>query len=145
MRPPLRDLREEAFAQARALGLSPDEAAERAGFAGEPGAGKRLDGRLDIQTRILDIRAVWDRARGADLANTIVGLLDMAGGWTPNGPGAAMREARLARVEAHRLWQAHESGEGGAPALLTPRPEEPDLSEDEWIERYGASRADLPA
>jgi alkylation response protein AidB-like acyl-CoA dehydrogenase len=121
----------EAFARGRARGLNMTNAYGEAGYKHSRGAGSRLNKNPLVQMRIAELLIQRDALREARLEETIVALVTLARGADPKN-GAALREARAARLEAHRL--------GG---LLTQRRKAetweppPPMTEAEWEAKYG--------
>lgn len=101
--PILHNPRHEAFAQARAKGALLNDAYEDAGFAPDRAHASRLAGRDEVAARIAEIKAEQADMDAASPHNVIAALLRVAkNGQTQEGP-AALKEARLALLDAQRL------------------------------------------
>lgn len=99
----LQNSRYEAFAQARASGALLEDAYEDAGFAPDRGHASRLAAREEVAARIAEIKAELADLDGASTRNVIAALLRAAeGGRALEGP-AALKEVRLALLDAQRL------------------------------------------
>jgi len=130
--PRLNDARHEAFAQARARGMSRAAAQDAADLEPANAGAAHVDRRADVRARIAELRVTRDALRQADLEETVLGLLDLATRGD-HASAAARREARAARLEAHRLAERlARRGEQTAPETLPPP-----MSHAEWMATYG--------
>jgi hypothetical protein len=127
--PELNNPRHEAFARAWTGGVN--RRAARVAAGNSPGGFDRVDQRPAFKARMVELRVGRDALSNAGLEKTILALLDLAttGDQTT---AAARKEARAARLEAHRLSE-----------LLTRRretesydPSRP-MTEEEWDAKYG--------
>ena len=101
--PILHNPRHEAFAQARAKGALLNDAYEDAGFAPDRAHASRLAGRDEVAARIAEIKAERADADMGSRPKVIASLLQVAErGQSQDGP-AALKEARLALLDAQRL------------------------------------------
>lgn len=100
---PLRNLRREAFAQARAAGLTGAAAHERAGYAGRRDGASHLNKKAEVAARIKWLKARSAGTVGSDSESTIVRLLDMADD-ADLSTAAGVREAREALEDAWRRY-----------------------------------------
>ncbi len=121
----------EAFAQARVQGQTMTEAYLTAGYKPSRGAASRLNAKPPVRARIGELLIQREALRKARLEETIVALVAMADRADLTN-GAGLKEARAARLEAHRLC-----------ALLTQRRETEawtpprEMTEAEWDAKYG--------
>ncbi len=100
---PFADPKWEAFARHRARGLSAAAADREAGFKRSRGAAGGLARRPEVKARVAFLIEENRLAQAAALGPMIGRLLDVADAAdcaTPSG----LREARLARLEARRLY-----------------------------------------
>ena len=100
--PILENPRHEAFAQARAKGAGLDDAYEAAGFAPGNKHASRLALRPEVAERVMELRVKFD-AEGANDQAVIAALLRLAEASAALATPAAIKEARLTLMEAHRL------------------------------------------
>ena len=100
---PLNDPRREAFAWACAGGASRSAAYVEAGYKANRGNAAKLAARPTVAARIAELERLRDPAQRACLRDTIVGLINMADAANLKSAGS-LKEARVARVEANRLW-----------------------------------------
>ncbi len=107
--PILENARHEAFAQARARGVSPDQAYEDAGFVPGHNHASRLSMRPEIAERIAEIRAGLSHLDDARSHGVISALLRGAKASEATATAAALKEIRLTLLEAHRLHEGVES------------------------------------
>jgi len=124
----------EAFAQGRARGLNMTNAYVAAGYKHSRGAASRVNGKPLVKKRLEELLIQREALRKARLEETIVALVALAEGADLKS-GAGVKEARAARLEAHRLS-----------VLLTQRreaetcePDPPPMAKAEWIAKYGAA------
>ncbi len=121
----------EAYAQARARGLTLADAWRAGGQRRSRVARGRVDTRPEMHNRLDELRLERAALRKAQMEETIAALVAMAES-ADLKTGAGIKEARAARLEAHRLsavlTQRHE-----AEAWEPPRP----MSEAEWEAKYG--------
>ena len=94
----------EAFAQARAGGATWIKAYAQAGFEERPRHAYRLAGRRDVSERIDEIKRGRDPSERACLRDAITDLMAVADASVALKCAGGMKEARLARLEAYRLW-----------------------------------------
>jgi hypothetical protein len=99
----LENPRHEAFAQARARGVSPDQAYEDAGFVPGHNHASRLSMRPEIAERIAEVRAQLTHLDEARTHGVISALLRAAKASEATPTAAALKEIRLTLLEAHRL------------------------------------------
>jgi hypothetical protein len=135
--PPLPNQRHEDFAQGRARGLTQSAAYTLAGFAQNRGAGSRLEGRKAVKERVEELVAEAADIRKASLEATIIALLNSACIADELKTAVGVKEARLARLEAHRL-AGQLAARCEAAAWIPPRA----MTEAEWDAKYGP---DAPA
>lgn len=99
----LENTRHESFAQAVARGARVDQAYEDAGFAPGNDHGARLRARPEVAERIAELRAGQAHLADASAEAVIAALLRLTqAAERANSPGA-VREARLALLDAYRL------------------------------------------
>jgi phage terminase small subunit len=126
----LENPRWEAFAQARARSLNMTAAYKAAGYKTSRGAASRLNKKPPVEARLGELLVQREALREARIEETIVALVAMAAVADLKN-GAGLKEARAARLEAHRL--------GG---LLTQRQEEEAwtpprrMTTAEWVETF---------
>ena len=101
--PRLQDSQHETFAAARVAGSTQVTAYVTAGFADSKSGGCRLEKREAVKGRILELRQRADRLHRSGLEETIIDLMEMADHAATLTSAAAMKEARLTRLEANRL------------------------------------------
>jgi hypothetical protein len=127
------DQRLEDFARRRASGASQVAAAAGAGYRITGSSASKLARRADVAARIAELKGQTQAVKGAELAETIIALLALAKTCEGLKSATALKEARLARLEAHRLY--------GAMALKAlqadRRPRIVTLNEEEWTKKYG--------
>jgi hypothetical protein len=115
---PLADSRREAFALARAAGLSRIGAYRRAGYAPFRQAASRLARKPEVAARIAWLQAQEAKATGSDTETAIVRLLEMADG-ADLTTATGIREAREALAEARRVYielrRLRAAADGSAP------------------------------
>jgi len=130
--PELKNAGWEAFAQGYARGLSQKAAYVAAGYsAGSNSAPTRLFKRDCVKERIAELVAQHERLREASLEETILAMLVLATkGNLETAAGA--KEARTARLEAHRL-RSQLTARREAEAWTPPR----EMTEAEWEAKYG--------
>jgi hypothetical protein len=121
----------EAFAQACARGQSQKEAYVAAGYSARSNDGPvALFKREVVRQRIAELEGQNACLREANLEETILALLALAKADATTAAGA--REARVARLEAHRLaglLAARREAETWTPVR--------ELTEAEWDAKYG--------
>ena len=123
----------EAFAQGHARGLSQKDAYIAAGYSAKSNsAPTRLFRRQCVKDRIAELVAQHALLRAANLEETILALLSLATN-TELKTAAGAKEARTARLEAHRL-SSRLAAKREAEAWTPPR----EMTEAEWIAKYGA-------
>jgi len=130
--PALTDPRREAFARAFARCGNRAAAYRAAGFTGGRGAASKMAALAPVAARIAELAERRAKLERAGLEDTIADLLAMAAGADALNSAAAFKEARIARLEAHRLREtlaAREDDEA--------RPIERQLTQDEWNEQFG--------
>ncbi|HEV2364159.1 MAG TPA: hypothetical protein VGS12_08190 [Caulobacteraceae bacterium] len=134
---PLDDPRREAFAQALASGASVAEATREAGYAWR-GQGARL-----VRAPRMMARLAWLAARRSDLPGLIQTAVAIAGearslksaqGYT-SARGALEFAARLRAQGAAMTGPA--AGVRAAAAALPPNPLDLEISDQEWLARFG--------
>jgi hypothetical protein len=105
--PVLENPRHEAFAQARARGALLNDAYEDAGFAPDRSHANRLAGREDVAERVAELKAELRAEQagldGASPHKVIAALLEVAKNCQAQEGPAALKEARLALLDAQRL------------------------------------------
>jgi hypothetical protein len=101
--PILKNPRHEAFAQARAKGAVLEDAFEDAGFAPDRGHASRLAARDEVAERIAELKAEQAEIDGASTRSVIAALLRLAEGGQKLESPAALKEVRLALLDAQRL------------------------------------------
>jgi hypothetical protein len=128
----LPDPRQEAFAHAKARGLSARAAAREAGYARDGENGSKVARRPHVAARVVELAAENAELERAGLAPTIIELARLARLGEKLKTPAAVREARLARVEAHQLYERLR------PALdpVAEARKWDELSNDEWLLLY---------
>jgi len=127
--PELKNSRNEIFAQEWASGANRRAARVAAGYS--PGGFDRADHRPEFKARMAELRVRHDVLSNAGLEKTILALLDLATTGDQTS-AAARKEARAARLEAHRLnglLTRQREDESYEP----PRP----MTEEEWTAKYG--------
>lgn len=128
------DPRHEAFAQASAKGLNCGDAYVQAGFASDRSNASKLAKRKAVAERIAELEQLRDLTPQADLAHTVAALLRSAAGADTLKSAAGTREARLSRLEAHRLWDKLAMEE-----MRAARPIDRVLTSEQWAALYGPS------
>jgi hypothetical protein len=126
----------EAFAQARARGETVTQAWRSAGGKRSRGDRRRIGRRPPLTRRLAELHLQREALRKAHMEETIEALVAMADG-ADLTTGVGIREARAARLEAHRL-SALLARRHDAETWAPPRP----MTEAEWDARYGP---DAPA
>ena len=122
----------EAFVQERADGLNIIDAYVAAGHKRSRSAGSRVSKEPEVVKRLAELLIQREALCKARIEETIVALVAMAEGADLKS-GAGIKEARAARLEAHRLngllakRRAEEAWE-------PPR----EMTEAEWVAKYGA-------
>jgi hypothetical protein len=101
--PVLKNLRHEAFAQARAKGALLDDAYEDAGFVGGYGHGSRLASLPDVAERIAELRAGDATIDESSVQAVIAALLALAQSGKNLANASGLKESRLALLDASRL------------------------------------------
>jgi len=129
--PPLTDPRREAFARAVARGRTKAAAYVEAGYVANRSGGTRLTAMPGVAARIAELVAQREAADEASLATTILQLLALAKA-ANTATAAGAKEARLARLEANRLWETLERREEAES-----RPVERELTQAEWTAQFG--------
>jgi hypothetical protein len=134
--PQLRAPRQERFAQAQAKGLTQSAAYAEAGCKESRSGASAMAARPEVAKRIAELALQNERVRQCGLAETISGLMALAEKCAALTSAAAITEARLIRLEANRRANALAIEE--ARAALAADPLDEDISEAEWLRRYGA-------
>ena len=131
--PPLTDARREAFAQAYVRCGNQAAAFRQAGYGDHGGGASRLAAKAPVAARIVELRSLWEQTCRAGPEDTIAELMNLADAADGLKTVAALKEARLARLEANRLWNELQARpwEDYRPPLP------PELTEEEWIAKYG--------
>ena len=114
-----------------ARGRSKAAAYVEAGYAASRSGGTRTMARPGVAARIAELTAQREATHEASLATTVLELLALAK-CADTASAAGAKEARLARLEAHRLWEALERREEAES-----RPADRELTEAEWEARFG--------
>jgi hypothetical protein len=130
--PALTDPRQETFAQACAAGSNQSAAYIEAGFAANRGNACKLAAKPAMAARIVELRRLRDPIQRACLHDTVIDLMALFQSADALKSAAGAREARLARLEAHRLWVQLTLEEA-----RNARPVERELTLDEWMAKYG--------
>ncbi len=121
----------ECYVRARAKGVKRLAAYVEAGYAAHETSAGRLERRPEVTARLAELRGRDPDA--ADPAAVVVRLLRLAYACEALGGAPALKEARLAVLEAHRLQaQLSERHDEDAYDPLPPR-----LTQEQWILRYG--------
>jgi hypothetical protein len=123
----------EFYAQGRATGLAQVAAYEKAGYSPDSKSASRLERRPEVAARIAELRE-RDPDKAAPGA-VMVRLLRLADACDALGTVAALKEGRLALLEALRL-QAEVFARQQVEAANR-RPMERELTIEEWIMRHG--------
>ncbi|MBV8662943.1 MAG: hypothetical protein JO107_07555 [Hyphomicrobiales bacterium] len=118
---PLQNARWEAFALARAAGLSQLSAYVRAGYGAWRTAASRLAAKPKVADRIAWLKAQAAEAVGSDSETAIVRLLDMADA-AELSTAAGIRAAREALEEAWRRYEELCRSRAAADSDGRPRP-----------------------
>jgi hypothetical protein len=121
----------DAFIQARARGLNSADAHVAAGYTRCRAAAGRVAKRPEVEARLAQLLIPRQALREARVEETILALLAMAE-VAGLKSGAGIREARAARLEAHRLSSSL-SRRPPAEPWEPPRP----MTEEEWEAKYG--------
>jgi hypothetical protein len=129
---PLFDTRREAFAQACARGAGRSAAYIEAGFTANRGNAAKLAARPAVAARIAELERLSDPAQRACLRDTIVDLVTLSDRADALKSAAGLKEARLARLEANRLWGLLQREEA-----QSRRPLDRELTLAEWTAKYG--------
>ena len=122
----------EAFAQGRARDLNMTDAYVAAGYKHSRGAGSRLNKKPEVKRRLAELLVQRAAIRAARIEETIVALVAMAEGADLKS-GAGLKEARAARLEAHRLNGLLAQRREAETWEPQPRP----MTEAEWDAKYG--------
>ena len=129
----LENPRWEAFVQQRADGLNVTDAYVAAGHKRNRGAGSRVAKEPEVVKRLAELLIQREALCKARIEETIVALVAMAEGADLKS-GAGIKEARAARLEAHRLngllARGREEKAWEPPRVLT---------DEEWEAKYGAN------
>ena len=110
--PVLQNPRHEAFARARARGVTLDAAYEMAGFAPGNGHASRLASRPKVAERIGELIVAGEQAAGADSHTVIAALLRLAEAAPSVANPVAILEARLALQDVCNLLNELEEVRG---------------------------------
>jgi hypothetical protein len=121
----------EAFAQALARGAAVTQAEQAAGGKRSRGARRRIARSPEVNHRVAELLVQREALRKARMEETIEALVAMADG-ADLKTGVGIKEARAARLEAHRL-SALLARRQEAEAWRPPRP----MTEAEWDAKYG--------
>ena len=134
--PELTNPQHEAFAQALVAGASQKKAYEEAGF-NKPHGGNasRVANYPDVAERVKELKRRRHPTAGACLTDTITRLLALADTCGAMKTAASQREARMACLDAYRLWEILQRQEK-KPRLL---PHDVQLTEAEWVAKYGVT------
>jgi hypothetical protein len=135
--PPLENERHERYARGRAEGLGRTAAYGAAGYAPDRSLASKLGRRPEVVARIAELRE-----RDPDLAGpgaTIARLLRLAERCGALATAAGLKEARLAAMEACRLQMNLTGRDAWAAQDADPLP--PELTEEEWVAKYGSAPA----
>jgi hypothetical protein len=119
-RDPLANARHEAMAKALAAGETQARAYLQAGYKGSPSCAGRIARRSDVTARVDVLQAQARAMEGADLEPCIRRLLDIAHS-CDEGTALGHREARLARLEAMRLYEVLRERRAGKTVSPWPR------------------------
>ena len=130
--PSLTDARREAFAQAFVQRGNKSAAYREAGYAGGRSGGAKLAAKAPVAARIAELEQLRERTSRAAPEDTIAGLLALATAADALKTAPAMKEARLARLEANRLWTELTAYQDEENSTLPP-----ELTEAEWVAKYG--------
>lgn len=130
--PPLTDARREAFAQAFVRSGNKSAAYREAGYAGGRGGGAKLAAKAPVAARIVELEKLRGQTCAAGLEDTIAGLLALATAADALNTAPALKEARLAHLEANRLWTELTAYQDEESSALPP-----ELTEAEWVAKYG--------
>ncbi len=130
---PLNNAKHEAFAQARARGLEHRAAYVTAGYFPSKDRGARLQQRPDVSGRIAALaeQRRWSGTR--NIAPVIEEMAELAKTMATKETAAAAVAAKGLFVEIARLKALLPADDGGK---KKPRIET-DLSDEEWLKRYG--------
>jgi len=131
--PPLTDPRHEAFAVARARGANRTAAYVEAGFAPHRSGASKLAKKPKMTSRIAELDREGAMIRQASVKETIVHLIGLAEACATLKSAAGLKEARVARLEANRLFDRLERE-----AQCPPQPYDKELTQEEWVALYGA-------
>jgi hypothetical protein len=124
----LQNERHEAFAVLLAHGVTLGSAYESAGFAPDKGHPSRLAARADISTRVAEIRGEFTDTSFATKPETISALLKLARRALKAEYASGFKEARLAFLDASRLYDemtAAQAADPKGPGDKAERPAEP--------------------
>jgi hypothetical protein len=130
--PQLSDPRHEAFAQARARGANKSTAYALAGYAPNRSNGSKLAAKPAVGARVAELEEQREQASEACLRDTVIGLMAEVHLGEAMKSAAGLREARLARLEANRLWGLLQREEA-----QSRRPPDRELTLAEWTAKYG--------
>ena len=133
--PTLLNPRQECYVRARAKGVGRLEAYGEAGYEPHYSSAGRLERQPEVAARLAELRARDPDA--AEPAAVVARLLRLADSCEALGGAAALKEARLAVLEAQRL-QAQLSEQEREDAY-DPLP--PELTQEQWVLRYGSPEA----
>ncbi|MGI8841705.1 MAG: hypothetical protein ACR2F8_13135 [Caulobacteraceae bacterium] len=132
---PLTDARREAFAQAFVRLGAKSAAYREAGYRANRGGAARLAAKKPVAERIAELSRQYAQTCRAGAEETIAALMALAEAADALNTAAALKEARLARLEAHRLWT-----ELGARQGQECRPLPPILTKEEWLAAFAPRR-----
>jgi hypothetical protein len=130
--PPLTDPRYEVFAQARARGVNRLAAYVQSGFKPHRSGASKLAKRPGIALRIAYLERLNERIKEAGPAPTILALMALADSGDALKSAGGVKEARLARLEASRLWERLVRDQA-----QVNHPVDRQLTLEEWMAKHG--------
>ncbi len=136
----LEDVRLEAFAQAIARGLMPPEAALEAGYAHWPNHARKRAERQSVVDRVEELEIQRIVRGSGDVAPLIARLIKHSNDAVKSKEPGSLRDARSLLVEAARLMRLNPSPPPAASPTPWVRPVA-ELSQEEWMAKYGSPRA----
>jgi len=123
----------EASAQGYARGLSQQEACIAAGYSPKSNSAPgRIFSDEGVKARVAELAKQHDSLRAANLEETILAMLDLAA-TCDRTTAAGAKEARAARLEAHRLSGVLATRREAQAWEPMPR----EMTEAEWDAKYG--------
>lgn len=135
--PTLLNPRQERYVRARAKGVGRLEAYGKAGYKPHYSSAGRLERQPEVAARLAELRARDPDA--AEPAAVVARLLRLADSCEALGGAAALKEARLAVLEAQRLQAQLSEKEREDEDAYDPLP--PPLTKEQWTLRYGSPEA----